>query len=102
MTQLPEDIANKIKQLFPGEIDRASVQKQLLTLWTRHLNVGADQLARSILMLAVDDLTKFEEIFASNFYGDPRDVIVNAAIKNGQAGHYFTQPFTDDDLQPIN
>lgn len=95
MKSLPEDITNKIAQLFNDAEERKRVQELLLTLWEIPLNVGADQLARSILVLAEDKLEEVEAIFASNFDGDPRDVILNAEIKNGKPGHYFNQPFLD-------
>ncbi|MFN0257778.1 hypothetical protein [Pedobacter ureilyticus] len=96
MTQLPEDVKNKVTQLFNDATKRERVKELLLTLWTVPLNVGPDQLARSILILSEGKLEEIEAIFASNFYGDPRDVIVNAEIKNGKPGHYFNQSFSDN------
>lgn len=96
MTSLPEDITSKIAQLFHSAADRQQVQELLLTLWTIPLNVGADQLARGILILSNGQMEEVEKILASNFYGDPRDVIVNAEIKDGKPGHYFNPPFRNN------
>ena len=78
MTLFPDDIENKIEQLFPGSTDRQEVEKLLLTLWTTSLNMGADQLARGILILSDGQLFEIKKIFASDFYGDPKDVIMSA------------------------
>ena len=98
MTLIPNDIENKIEQLFHSYTDRQEVQKLLLTLWTTSLNVGADQLARSILILSDGQLFEIKKIFASEFYGDPRNVIMSAEAKIGNPGHYFIQPFPDTQI----
>jgi hypothetical protein len=72
MTILPCDIENKIEQLFQSYADRQEVHKLLLTLWTTSLNVGAGQLARSILILSDGQLSEIKRIIASNFFGDPQ------------------------------
>jgi hypothetical protein len=68
------------------------------SLWHKTLNVRPDQLAPSILVISGSQLSKLEEIFDSNFYGDPRDVIMEAEGKCGNPGHYFIQPFSDIDI----
>ena len=98
MTILPDDIKNKIEQLFLSSLDREKVTELLKSLWTASLNVGADQLARSILTLSNGQLLEIESIFLTHFFGDPRDIIMQAENKIGNPGHYFIQPFTDKNL----
>ena len=63
--------------------DVAYIELELLKLWELSLNVGPDQLARSILILSAGDISIFREIFETDFYGDPRDVITRAESKLG-------------------
>ena len=96
MTKLPPDIENKITRLFTNEIERARAKDLILSLWSETLNVGPAQLARSILTISEGDLKKIIEI-KINFYGDPRDVIMDAERKLGNPGHYFIEPFINED-----
>jgi hypothetical protein len=93
MTTLPEDIKLKIRQLYKNPVDITEVEKLLTGLWSKPLNVGPEQLARSILIIAEGNLPELKEIISSGFYGDPRDVIVNAGTKIGDPKNYFTDPF---------
>lgn len=95
MTELPSDIENKINKLFSSENDRSKAKELMESLWSESLNVGPDQLARSILTLCNGSLDTLIEI-RKDFYGDPRDVIMMAENKLGYPGHYFLQPFRDD------
>ncbi|AIM37863.1 hypothetical protein KO02_15090 [Sphingobacterium sp. ML3W] len=95
MTLLPEDINTRISQLFPSSTDRQRVIELLKSLWVTPLNVGADQLARSILVLSDGQLSEVEHIFLTHFSGDPRDIIIQAESKIGNPGYYFNQPFVD-------
>ena len=93
MQILPIDIENKIKLLYSDSKDRESATKLLRSLWHTSLNVGEEQLARSILTIAGSDIHVIKKIFDSNFFGDPRDVIMEAEKKTGNPGHYFIKPF---------
>ena len=93
MTKLPADIENKIEHLFTSTEEKAEVKKLLITLWQKSLNVGPDQLARSILFLSEGKLDKLKAVFEKDFYGDPRDVIMMAEEKAGSPKHYFIPPF---------
>ena len=95
---LPTDIKNKIGQTFKSPIERQEVEQLLLTLWTMPLNVGKDQLARSILIIADGNIIELKKIFATHFSADPRDIIMQAEIKIGNPGHYFIRPFDDKDI----
>lgn len=92
---LPTDIRIRIDKLFPTASDKQEVERLLLSLWTMYLNVGAEQLARCILVLSDGQVTEIKNIFNSNFFGDPRDVIMCAESKEGNRGNYFIEPFPD-------
>jgi len=59
------------------------------------LNVGPEQLSRSILILSDGDIEEVKEIIAKNFYGDPRDVIMMAEAELDNPGHYGNIPFEE-------
>lgn len=79
---LPEDISTTIEQTFASDVDQNYVTEKMCSLFTTSLNVGPAQLARCILYLANGEVKIVDEIFASNFYGDPRDLIVQAMEKS--------------------
>jgi len=95
---LPTDIKNRLDKLFTAISDRQEVERLLLSLWTTSLNVGEEQLARSILVLSDGKVSEVKNIFNSDFMGDPRDIIMSAEAKADNPGHYFTDPFFDTDL----
>ena len=101
MVDLPKDIENKIDRIF-AVTERAEIKRLLLDLWSRNLNVGADQLARSILYLSDGNLDKLRTIFEKEFYGDPRDVIMMAEEKAGNPKHYFIISFDEIDRKVKN
>jgi hypothetical protein len=92
---LPIDIKKRISLLFTSDADQQEIEKLLLSLWTIPLNVGEEQLARSILILSDGELAKVRNLFSSNFNNDPRDVIMEAEAKRDNPGNYFVDPFTD-------
>ena len=94
MTTLPIDIERKIDQLFIDLKDNQEVKKLILRLWTTTLNVGEDQLARSILTISGGDIQKLKDVI-KEFYGDPRDVIMTAERLLGNPGHYFIPTFDE-------
>jgi hypothetical protein len=95
---LPADIQIQIDKLFPVASDKQEVARLLVSLWTRSLNVGVEQLARSILVLCNGNVAEVVHIFNSDFMGDPRDVIMAAEAKTGNPGHYFIDPFIDNNF----
>ncbi|MES2287822.1 MAG: hypothetical protein V4547_19195 [Bacteroidota bacterium] len=97
MTTLPIDIERKTNQLFIDVKDIQEVKKLLLSLWTTTLNVGEDQLARSILTISGGDVQKLKDVF-KDFYGDPRDVIMTAERLLGNPGHYFIPTFDEIEM----
>lgn len=58
--------------------------------------MGADQLARSILVLSDGKISEVISI-AEDFMGDPRDVINAAERKIGNPGHFFNLTFDEID-----
>ena len=84
--------------LFPVTSDREEVERLLLSLWATPLNVGEEQLARSILVLSDGQVSEVKNIFNSHFFGDPRDVVMKAEIKTGNPRHYFIDPVFDSDI----
>lgn len=95
---LPIDIKNRLDKLFPVASDRQEVERLLLSLWATSLNVGEEQLARSILVLSDGNVSEVQNIFNSGFMGDPREVIMSAEAKVDNPGHYFIDPFFDTDI----
>jgi len=92
---LPRDIEEKINQLFLLSEENQEVKVLVQNLWSIYLGVGADQLARSILVLSEGNISKLRDIFLQEFYGDPRDVIMMAEYKVGNPGHYFIPTFDE-------
>ena len=92
MDTLTTDIAQKITELFVHDGERELVTQLMLNIWKANLNVGADQLARSILILS-DSCVEAVQKMTSDFNGDPRDVIMQAEMKMGNPGHYFIHSF---------
>ncbi|GAC1351486.1 MAG: hypothetical protein NVS3B20_02260 [Polyangiales bacterium] len=90
--RIPSDITLEIQRLFDGS-ERARVSELITRLWFMHVTVGADQLARSILVISEGRVEEVERIFASSFDGDPRDVVVEAERRLGWPGHYLCKPF---------
>ena len=95
MKTVPKDIIKKIDSLFHDSDVNHEIKNLINSLWSADLNVGADQLARSILVLSDGNVQKIEDIFLHDFYGDPRDVIINAEKKIGNPGHFFTDSFDE-------
>ncbi|MDR2905965.1 MAG: hypothetical protein LBU73_08430 [Helicobacteraceae bacterium] len=84
---LPEDILNKIESDFKGKAAGDYVKAKLLTLYTKNLNVGAEQLMRCVLAIANGDQNEVDNIFNSNFYNDPRDVLVEATVRDNSVNY---------------
>ncbi len=53
-----------------------------------NLNVGNIQLIRSILIIADIDKNKIRSMINSDYYGDPRDVIMEAMNIPGNSNDY--------------
>jgi hypothetical protein len=96
MIILSKDIEDKIEELFTSSSDRQEVKKLLLMLWTTSLNVGPDQLARSILIISDGKLDNIKKVLESVFQRDPIDIIMKAEERMGNPGHFFIEHFLDN------
>jgi len=94
LAKLPSDIETRINKLFTSEKDKLKAKELILSLWSEKLNVGPDQLARSILVISDGDLSKLIEIKMNCV--DPRDTIMEAEGRLGNPGHYLTKPFDNE------
>ncbi len=75
---LPDDILLRIQQKFPNPKDREEVLKMMDEIKKDAINVGKEQLIRSILIIADKDKNKIRQIIDSKYYGDPRNIIIEA------------------------
>jgi hypothetical protein len=75
---LPRKIDDQVTQYFPGLLVGRQVRRMLKRLWHMNVTVGPDQLAEAILVLSGGQIDRVRALFASNFQGDPRDVLVAA------------------------
>lgn len=94
-SQIPDDILRRIKNKFPNKEDQAEVIRLVKKVNTEILNVGNAQLIRSILIIADTNKTKMKTIIESGYYGDPRDVIVEALGIQGNTNDHGMTPFED-------
>ncbi len=85
--RLPRDIEQELRRQFPSRRKYNKVKQRLESLYLTRLTVGAEQLARSILILANGEAGTVEEIFESNFHGDPRDILVSATEADGSSNY---------------
>lgn len=90
---LAEDILQRIHKDFPMATDRDEVIHLFHTICQDYINVGVEQLQRSILVIAAGDAREVKQLFETNFYGDPRDLVMIAQAKMGYPGTYGSFPF---------
>jgi hypothetical protein len=95
--EIPKDILLKIDELFPALGDNLAAKNLFEEIRQATANVGFAQLMRSILILSQGSLSVVRKIIQSDFYGDPRDVIMKAERKLGNPGHYFIPAFEEID-----
>ena len=96
--EIPKDILLKIDELFPAMEDNIAAKNLVEEITQATANVGFAQLIRSILILSEGNLSGIRKIVQSDFYGDPRDVIMKAERKLGNPGHYFVPSFEEISL----
>jgi hypothetical protein len=90
---LQEDIIQRIMNDYPAVPDRVEIINLFQSISPETINVGVDQLLRSVLVIAAGDIIEVKQIFNSGFYGDPRDVIMIAEAKAGYPGTYGSLAF---------
>ena len=93
MSGLAPDILARIDLDFADPVKRQTVRAQLASLWDTPLNVGPEQLARAVLVVAAGDLVRLEQIIDGGFGGDPRDLILRAVALSGERFAYGAAPF---------
>ena len=94
---MPKDILIKIDEMFPEKEDNITAKNLIEDIRETTSNVGYPQLIRSILTLSEGNLSVIRKIVDSDYYGDPRDVIMRAEKKLGNPGHYFIPAFDEID-----
>jgi len=94
-SQLPTDIQNRIKIDFPNQDDFNEVSELIqLVQNDGNLGVGEIQLIRCLLIIAKKDKNKLREIIiVKDYYGDPRDVIMEAMGIPGNRNDHGITPF---------
>ena len=95
MEKLPNDIIQRINMDFKTRNTQKYIIKKLSTLYKMSINVGIEQLIRSILIIANGNIEEFDKIFESSFYNDPRDLIMYAMDKTKNETYYGINPFTN-------
>ena len=93
MEKLPEDILRKIEMDYKTNDLQKYVTEKLLTISSMKINVGIEQLVRCILIISNGNINEFNGLFESNFYEDPRDVIMEAMAISNNETYYGTKPF---------
>ena len=93
MHKLPHDISIQIKRDFENRQDVAYVTERLMSINEKEINVGREQLARGILILAKGSVAIINELFDSGFCGDPRDLLMQAMAVSDC--NYGLKPFVD-------
>jgi len=93
MQELPHDISIQIKRDFENRQDVAYVTEKLMSINEKEINVGREQLARGILILAKGSVAIINELFDSGFCGDPRDLLMQAMAVSDC--NYGLKPFVD-------
>jgi hypothetical protein len=85
--KMPKDILDKMKTDFKSIDEIEYIKNKLFSLYSINLNVGAEQLMRSILVIANGKIDLFNKIFDTDFYNDPRDVIMEAMSINDKINY---------------
>ena len=93
MTLAP-DIIKRISSDFPAELV-AEVTETLENAVSGGLNVGSDQLARSLLFLCKGDINVLKKELLPAKSIDPRDVVMWADIEVGGHDHCFGLTFDE-------
>ena len=97
--EIPKDILLKIDELFPAIEDNLTAKNLVEEIRQATTNVGFAQLIRSILILSDGNVSGIRKIIQSDFYGDPRDVIMKAEQKLGNPGHFFVPSFEEISME---
>lgn len=91
---LPIDIKDRISRDFPDQREQIKMIEFISEIFRREWNIGSDQFCRAIVILIDGDVELIEHYKSVS---DPRDVVRSAERKLGNPGHYFTQPFNENE-----
>jgi len=80
--KIPKDIKDKIAFEVRSIKYKSQLIEQCEQVYKMSINVGYDQLIRSLLILSDFRIEEFKRIIEEKFFGDPRDVITMANLKN--------------------
>jgi hypothetical protein len=94
VNDIPKDIIAKLKHDFKSEKEQAQAIKIVQHIKNDTLNVGWIQLSRAVIILSAGDLEKMKAIVESNYYEDPRDVIMKMMALPNNTNNYGNTPFT--------
>ena len=84
-----KEINDFIEKNF-AQAEQSLVIKKIEKIFQTKWNIGADQIARSLLYLADH---KYSQLISLLNFTDPRDLVTDAERKAGNPGHYFNIPF---------
>jgi len=91
--EIPEDIILRLKQDLVNKEDFKESLRIINYVRQDVLNVDWAQLSRAIILIADGDINVMKKIIESNYYGDPRDVIMEMmSIPRNTSDHGIT-PF---------
>lgn len=90
---IPRDILERLRNDYRNEKDYAEALNIVEQVKVDILNVGWDQLIRSMLLIADGNLETMKQIIESKYYGDPRDVIMKMMSMPEVANNYGMTPF---------
>lgn len=99
--QIPKDIILRLKHDFEIETEYQEALRMIDYVRQDTLNVGWVQLSRAILLIADGNLNKMKRIIASDYYGDPRDLIMRMMGIPGNTNNYGLNPFETKKWQSI-
>lgn len=89
--KIAKDIEKAIKSKSLGEQTTLKLFHLCEEIYDQKINVGHDQLVRSMLIISKFDKDKFSEIIDSKFYGDPRDVLMAAHTQDEKSNYGLTK-----------
>lgn len=91
--EIPIDILLRIKSDFQSLCEYNQALSLINHVRLDNLNVGWEQLSRSLLILADGDIYKLKNIVENNYGGDPRDVIMDMMNKPNSNNDFGMTPF---------
>lgn len=91
--EIPEDIILRLNHDFDNEDELKEAHQMINHIRQGVLNVGWVQLSRAIILLSDGNINEMKKIIESNYYGDPRDVIMAMMSIPGNSNNHGMTPF---------